>query len=62
MQDKNTPDNLTPEQIKLNSRIFDLILGRVLKRAYLDFDEKIKQSVKEFTISDENKSKTKIGF
>jgi len=53
---KNFPENLTRAQTDLNSRIFDLILGRVLKRAYLDFDKKIKQSVKELTDSGKNPS------
>ena len=53
---KNFPENLTQAQTDSNSRIFDLILGRVLKRAYLDFDEKIKQNVKELTGSGKNPS------
>lgn len=40
-------ENPTPEQTKTSSKVFDLIFGRVLKKAYLDFDEKIKKSIKE---------------
>jgi hypothetical protein len=59
MTSKNVPENLTQTQIDLNSRIFDLILGRALKRVYLEFDEKTKQSVKELTTLSKGKKPTK---
>ncbi len=59
MINKNIPENLTQAQADLNSRIFDLILGRVLKRAYLNFDEKIKESIKEIITSSKEKSAKK---
>jgi DNA-binding XRE family transcriptional regulator len=43
------------EEKKLNSKIFDLILGRVLKRAWLDFDNHIKESIK--NLASPNKTK-----
>lgn len=57
MTNKNIPENLTQAQTDLNSRIFDLILGRVLKRAYLDFDKKIKENIKEIIASGDGKDK-----
>ena len=32
--------DLTPVQRKLNSKIFNLVVGRVFKTVYLNFDEK----------------------
>jgi len=55
MEEKNIL-GLSRTDTDLNSRISDLILGRVLKKAYLEFDEKIKESIKEILTS-HNKNK-----
>jgi len=38
---------ISEEEADLSLRIFNLIIGRVLKRIYLDFDEKVDESIKE---------------
>jgi len=45
-------NNLSEYQKDLNSRIFDLIIGRVLKRAYLNLDEKGKESMDKIFLSE----------
>ena len=37
--------DLSVEQEELSSRIFDLVVGRVLKRAYVNFDAQTKEEI-----------------
>jgi hypothetical protein len=55
----NFLNNLTLNKEKLNSRIFNLVIGRVLKKAYIGFDEEIKKDMDEVfhSGSDEQKAK-----
>ena len=50
-------ENLSPEQSALSTRIFDLILGRVLKRVYLSLEEEDKKELEEIFISQNEKEK-----
>jgi len=53
-------ENLTEEQKRLGSRIFDLIVGRVLKRVYLSLDESGKKNMETIFLSDDSKEKEKF--
>jgi hypothetical protein len=55
--DKKFLDNLTDEQKKLGFRIFDLILDRVLERAYSGFDKKVQEEMQKVFSSGDNKAK-----
>lgn len=45
MADSKLFEELSEYQKSLGLRIFDLVLGRVLKRAYSEFDEKTKEDI-----------------
>ena len=47
MATKNQLEKIPEKHVDLSLRIFNLIIGRVLKRVYLDFDEKIDENIKE---------------
>ena len=49
--------NLSGERSKLNSRIFDLIIGRVLKRVYSGLNEDGKKNMERVFLSDSDKEK-----
>ena len=57
MASNNLSEELSEEQKNLSSRIFDLINGRVLKRAYSDFDEKVKENMAQIFSSVDDKKK-----
>jgi hypothetical protein len=38
-------EELSEEQKNLSARVFDLVIGRVLKNAYLDFSEEVKKEM-----------------
>ncbi len=50
-------ENLTEEQKDLSSRIFDLAIGRVLKKAYLGLAENDKKTMEAVFLADNNKEK-----
>ena len=53
--------NNLPDCKELNLRVFDLVIGRVLKRAYLDFDEKVKEDIsKTFLLGDDKEKENFI--
>jgi predicted glycosyltransferase involved in capsule biosynthesis len=54
---KKNLENLSDEQEKFGSRIFNLLIGRVLKTAYLTLDEKGKENMKKIFSSDSDKEK-----
>jgi len=56
----NILKNLSTEQMDLSSRIFDLVIGRVLKRAYLDFDQTEKENMEKVFLLDDNLQKEKF--
>ena len=58
MESDNFLENLTLEQTELSSRIFSLIIGRVLKRAYLGFNEQIKKEMDEVFMTGTEEEKT----
>ena len=43
--------NLSAEQTNLNLRIFDLVIGRVLKRVYLSLDGKGRENMEKIFLS-----------
>lgn len=51
---------LSAEQINLSSRIFDLVIGRVLKRAYLNLNEAERKDMESVFLSDNDKEKEKF--
>ena len=53
----NFLNNLTLDQKTLNSRIFNLVIGRVLKNAYSGFDEKIRKEMDEVFLSGSDEQK-----
>jgi hypothetical protein len=60
MTNDNIPKELSASQTNLNSRIFDLVIGRVLKKAYLSFDESGKKNIEKVFLSDNNEEKEKF--
>jgi hypothetical protein len=52
--------DLTPEEMDLSSRIFDLVLGRVLKAVYLGFDEAGRKNMATIFLSDDETQKEKF--
>ncbi len=60
MASKKNLKELSASQIDLSSRIFDLVIGRVLKGAYSGFDEKTKKEMDETFLSDNDKEKEKF--
>jgi len=56
----NILKNLSTEQMDLSSRIFDLVIGRVLKRAYLDFDQTEKENMEKVFLLDDNLQEEKF--
>lgn len=56
----NLLKNLSVEQTDLGVRVFDLVIGRVLKRVYANFDEKGKADIEKVFLSDEDKEKEKF--
>jgi len=57
MTKNNVLKNLTPEEADLNEKIFDLILGRVFKKAYLDLDQDERTNMEKVFDSDDEKEK-----
>ena len=44
---KKELENMPADKKDLSLRVFNLIIGRVLKRVYLDFDEMVEEGVKD---------------
>ncbi len=57
MANNKIVEELSEEQKNLSSRIFSLVIGRVLKNAYSGFDEKTKSDVDIIFNSDDEKAK-----
>lgn len=53
-------EDLSDYQVSLSFRVFDLVIGRVLKRVYSDLDEAGKKDVEEAFLSDDDDRKDKI--
>ena len=51
---------LSPYQIELGSRVFNLLVSKVLKRVYLGFDEKTKENMTAIFNSDNDQEKEKF--
>ena len=60
MASQKTVTNLSPEQENLNSRIFNLIIGRVFKKVYLDFNENQREDIKKILLLGNNKETEKF--
>ena len=60
MTDKNFFEELSENQKAMSSRIFDLVLSRVLKNAYACFDKKTKERMDKIFLSDDDASKEKF--
>jgi len=60
MADNKLLQKLSAEQMNLSSRIFDLVLSRVLSKVYSNFDEKIKEDMRIIFDSDDDKEKEKF--
>ncbi len=59
--DKNkTPEDLPEDQKKLGLRVFDLVLDRVLRRVYLEFNEAEKSEMEKAFSSDSDKEREKF--
>jgi len=52
--------NLSSGQKKIGGKIFDLVVGRVFKRAYLGFDQKGKEEMEKVFSSGSNEEKDKF--
>ena len=52
--------NLSESETDLNSRIFDLVIGRVLKRTYLVLDGKGRENMERIFLSEDKKEKDKF--
>ena len=50
-------ESLVPDHKKLDSRIFDLVIGRMLKRVYMGLTEEEKESMGNIFASGDDKSK-----
>lgn len=50
-------ENLSEYQLGLNSKIFDLLIGRVLKRIFLNLDEAGKSDMEAVFLSDDDAKK-----
>lgn len=57
MPNKKNFDELPESQKNLSLRIFDLITGRVLKRAYLNLDEKTRDDMDRIFASENDEEK-----
>ena len=57
MADDKFLDRLSEAQKAMSSRIFDLVIGEVLKRAYAGFNEETKQAMDVIFLSDDDKKK-----
>ncbi len=57
MEIDNFINNITPEQSNLNSKILELVVARVLKRAYFDLDENGKAAADKVFLSADGKEK-----
>ena len=55
--DKNFLDNLSDDQEYLNMRVFNLIIGRVLKIVYLGLSENDKENMEKVFLSGNDKEK-----
>lgn len=53
-------ENLTEEQKNLGSRIFNLVIGRVLKNVYLNLDENSRGNMEKTFLSDETEEKSEF--
>ena len=51
---------LSAPQADLSLRIFDLVIGRVFKKAYLNFAKKGKENMEKVFLSDDDKEKEKF--
>jgi len=52
--------NLSPNQKELSSRIFNLVLNRVLRKAYTSFDKETKEEMEEVFNLEDNTKKDKF--
>ncbi len=57
MADNTFLKNLSAEETDLNLRIFNLVIGRVLKRAYLNMNETDKEKIEKVFLSGSDKEK-----
>lgn len=57
MAANNVLDNLSEDPENLDSRIFDLVVGRILKKVYLDLDERGREEVGRIFISGDDAGK-----
>ena len=53
-------ENMSEEQKALASRVFNLVVNRVVKRAYSTFDEKNKEAIDEIFATGDDKEKEKF--
>ncbi len=53
----NLSQNISPKEAEMNSRIFDLVVVRVLKKAYTDFDEQTRKEMDKVFASTDNSAK-----
>jgi len=60
MVSNKTLESLVADNDKLDSRIFDLVMGRVLKRVYLSIDEKDRWVMENTFVSEDEESKMKF--
>ena len=57
MISNNFLEELTPFQKNLSARMFDLVIGRVLKKTYINLDTKGKENMEKVFLSDNDKAK-----
>ena len=53
-------DNLSAIETDLNSKIFDLVIGRVFKKTYSNLDKKGKENIKKVFLLSDKKEKERI--
>lgn len=53
-------ENLSSKQIDLNSRVFDLVVGRVFKGIYRNLDAKAKDEIDTALFSSDDKEKERV--
>ena len=59
---KKELENMPADKKDLSLRVFNLIIGRVLKRVYLDFDEMVEEGVKDILGDVKNDKMNKISM
>ncbi len=60
MAENNFLKNLSAGEADLNLKIFNLVIGRVFKRAYLDMNETDKEKLEKVFLSGNDKEKDKF--